>query len=285
MKVSVLIPVSDDLRILDCINSIDEKVEVVISLNKPSKELRKLIDSMLSDKNEGTLYKDIMFKVCEINYVSIAGAYNNGIKHSKYNNVLLMDSDCVFKKGCIKKLHKNIKGELLSKGRLLFGTKSFSTRIVARAREFHSTDVVSAYSPPLLFKKSIVKHIGGFYFHPSLCWLEDSEFDNRVNIAKLNIAYDESANVVHAPLTIVRDLRSAFWYGVGKRIGVELGIHDKPTGLMGSMKKYLIVASKRKGYLSGCYLFAWKMTLLMGYYVQRSLHIRPKDMLMIQKEN
>ncbi|OGM29475.1 hypothetical protein A2630_00575 [Candidatus Woesebacteria bacterium RIFCSPHIGHO2_01_FULL_44_10] len=285
MNISVVIPVCNDLRLKACIDSIDEKVEVVISLNKPTKELKDLIKSILKVQKEKNKYKNIKFNICEIGYPSIAGAYNNGIKHASYENILLMDSDCIFEKGCIRKLHQNIKGHLLSKGKVVFSSNSLVTKVVARAREFHTSDKVSAYSPPLLFKKKIINKIGGYYFHPSLCWLEDSEFDKRVQNAQLEIAYDKSAKVIHPSLSPARDLKSAIWYGVGKRIGVELGIHDKPTGLIGSIKKYIIMAPKSKGYLSGLYLFTWKMALFVGYYSQKFFKIRPVSMIMSQKEN
>src|SRR4030066_398576 len=227
MKVSVVIPVSNDLRLKTCVDSIDEAVEVVISLNRPTETIKKLVDKMISQKKRAGLYPNISFTVCEIPYASIAGAYNNGIKSSHFDNVLLMDSDCTFKKKTIKKLNKKIKN-----------------------------------------------FIGGYYFHPSLCWLEDSEFDKRVQKANLRISYNPSAVVYHPPLTPFKDLKSAFWYGVGKRIGVELGVHDKPTGFIGSVRKYIFEASKIKGVLSGLYLFIWKMTLLFGYYFQLVMKIR-----------
>lgn len=285
MNISVVIPVCNDLRLKACIDSIDEKVEVVISLNKPTKELKDLIKSMQKAQKEKKKYQNIKFNICEIDYPSIAGAYNKGIKHASYENILLMDSDCIFEKGCIRKLHQNIKSHLLSKGKVVFSSDSFVTKMVARAREFHTSDKVSAYSPPLLFKKKIINKIGGYYFHPSLCWLEDSEFDKRVQNAKLEIAYDKSARVIHPPLNPARDLKSAYWYGVGKRIGVELGIHDKPTGLMGSIRKYIFSAPKSKGYLSGLYLFIWKMALFVGYYTQKFFKIRPAGMVKSQKES
>lgn len=274
MDISIVVPVSNDLRLKGCIDSIDENVELVISLNHPSNGIKDLITKILDKKNTHNAYKNIDIKVCEINYPSIAGAYNNGIEHAKYNKILLMDSDCTFSKGCIRKLNDNLGKNMLSKGKVIFQSNSKITKIVSKSREYHTSDKISAYSPPLLFDKKIKPFIGGYYFHPSLCWLEDSEFDNRVQKAGLNISYDPTATVFHPPLTPRKDLRSAFWYGVGKRIGVELGIHTKPTGLIGSVKKYLISASKSKGVATGIYLLIWKTTLLIGYTVQMLFRIR-----------
>ena len=277
MNISVLIPVSTDLRLRRCIESIDEPVEVVISLNKPSAAIEKMVSDLLRQQKEDGLFPDLSFVVCRIEYPSIAQAYNNGIAHATHPKILLMDSDCVFDPGTIKKLDCGLKDDLLSKGLLKFETTTWSTKVVAKAREYHSTDTISAYSPPLLFDKSIKGHIGDFYFHPSLCWLEDSEFDSRVQKAKLKINYDPSATIRHPVLTPRRDLKSAFWYGVGKRIGVVAGVHIKPTGLLGSIKKYLFEATKKKGLAVGVYLFTWKMMILLGYNIQNIFRIRPYD--------
>ncbi len=270
MNISIVIPVSDDLRISDCIKSIDEKVEVVISLNKPSKKVLEEIKKLLRSKK----LSHLKIKTCTIKEASIAGAYNNGIKAATHELILLMDSDCIFDKSCIQKLYANLNGNLLSKGKVVFTHDSFLSKVVSRSREYHTSDKISAFSPPLLFSKKIKTHIGGYFFHPKLCWLEDSEFDSRVQKAGLKISYDSTARVLHPPLTPRRDLRSAFWYGVGKRIGVEIGVHDKPTGIVGSANKYIIQASKKKGVLAGCYLFIWKSSLLLGYYSQAIFRLK-----------
>ncbi len=284
MKITVLIPVSNDLRILNCLKSIDEKVEIMISLNKPSTELLRLI----KDIKAGTYPElcNLQINTCQIDYLSIAGAYNQGIKEAKYDNILLMDSDCTFEKGTIRKLYNNYQSNLLSKGQVVFNRSNWISGVIARAREFHTSDKISAYSPPLLFNKKIIKYIGKHYFHPNLCWLEDSEFDNRVQKADLKISYDSTAVVYHPELTLLKDLRSAFWYGVGKNIGVKFGIHKKPTGVFGSINKYLKEGKKAKGLASGLYLVLWKMTLLLGYFTQDKFTIRPTiDKTLLNKTN
>lgn len=270
MKVSIVIPDKDDLLLERCINSIDEDVEVVISLNNPSQELEELVSRMLSSRN----YSMLQFKVCRIDKPSIAMAYNNGIAHASYEKILLMDSDCVFERGTIVALDNVIGDNYLAKGRVVFQHNSFLTKIVSKAREYHTSDQVNAYSPPLLFRKSIISKIGGHYFNSSLCWLEDSEFDRRVQAANLHIAYQHNAVVKHQPITLGRDLRSAFWYGVGHAIGYNLDVNSRPRGFVRSVYKYIIVGSKTKGLATGLYLYGWKLVLLVGFYCQLIFRIR-----------
>lgn len=272
--ISVVIPVSSDTKLEQCINSLQEKAEVVISLNNPSKQIKELVSNLFKLQREKGQYKNIKFVVCEIPKASIAGAYNNGIKHATGNKIFLMDSDCQFEKDSLSRLEINMKNSFLSKGKVIFMSNSIISNIIARARDFHTSRVINAYSPPLLFSKTIVDKIGGYYFHPSLCWLEDSEFDSRIRKAKLKIAYDPAAVVYHAPLSLFTDLKSAFWYGVGKRIGVEINIHDNPTGVVGSIRKYIFTASKDVGIIVGLYLFIWKLSLLTGYSTQAIFKLR-----------
>lgn len=269
MKISIIIPVSSDLKIKECIKSVDEVAEIIMSLNKPTKKILRLLKKI--KKNDPHL------RFCRINYPSIAGAYNQGIKTAKYDNILLMDSDCIFSNGCIRRLYNNYKNNQLSKGKVIFLHHNKLQKIIAHAREFHTSDFVNAYSPPLLFKKSIISKIGGYYFHPALCWMEDGEFDLRVRKAGLGISYDPKAKIFHQELSLRKDLHNAFMYGVGRRIGVALKIDKKPTGLIGSFNKYLIVGAKKKGLGVGIYLYFWRVILLMGYYCQKYFHLRKFD--------
>ncbi len=269
MKISIVIAVSNDLRIEKTIKSVDEDVEIVVSLNEPTENIKKLIYKLKKENPN--------IKTCTIPYLSIAGAYNHAIKHSSYDNILLMDSDCVFEKGCIKRLYKNLKNNKLSKGNIVFTNNNWMEKIVALSREFHTSDFLNAYSPPLLFKKNIKDDIGGYYFHPALCWMEDGEFDFRVQNAKLKISYDPDAKIYHDALTFKKDLKSAFNYGLGRRISAELKIDKKPTGLIKGLSKYLLPGIKKKGFCVGIYLYIWRIVILFGYNYQRIFHIKKYD--------
>jgi len=273
MNVSVLIPVSSDLRISDCVRSIDENIELVISLNRPTKELKSLVKKM-AENPEKFCAKKLKVKICVISYLSIAGAYNNGIRHSSNDLILLMDSDCVFSPGCIRKLYHRLDTNKLSKGKVNFLFTNRLNQLLARAREFHTSDFINAYSPPLLFNKDIIDDIKGYYFHPRLCWMEDGEFDCRVKEAKLKISYDPTAIVEHCPLILSKDLINALWYGVGRRISFDLGLVEKPSGFIQSINNYFVKGWKAKGFLVGAYLLFWKYIQLIGYYSQGVLKIR-----------
>ena len=90
LDLTIIIPCATDIKIKYCIQSIFETciddVEILVSLNGTSKDVKEVL------KN----FRNV--KVCEIREANLSKAYNNGIKHASRNNILLMDSDCVFGK-------------------------------------------------------------------------------------------------------------------------------------------------------------------------------------------
>ncbi|MFT4311861.1 MAG: glycosyltransferase family 2 protein [Candidatus Woesearchaeota archaeon] len=271
MKLSIIIRVKDDLRVARCLDSIDEDVEVVVVLNTPSKEVIELL-------------KKYNVVTTKINNNNLAKAHNRGIEVSKYEFVLLMDSDCVFKKGTINKLYQGLKSADLSKGRVLFNHSSFISKTIALSREYHVTDIENAYSPPLAFKKGIDKYIGKYYFDEDIFWTEDHEFDQRVKKAKLKINYNKKAIIYHDELSITSDLRSAHNYGSGYFEGIKKGA-IKGCFLYGGNKKILLAVGLdfirllclpffflsvliKKNIFVASYMIIWMVVFNLGYYRQ-----------------
>lgn len=247
MEVSIVIPVKDDIRIKECIDSIDEDVEIVVVLNDASEEVNKIVSKL-----------DV--KIVRIDEANLSKAYNAGIMNATYENILLMDSDCVFEKGTIKKLYNGLEHARLSKGMVVFKRKGINSNIVARVREFTTTDFCNAFSPPLAFKKDIINEIG-YYFNPKLKWEEDFDFNIRVKKSRLNIYWDKSAKIYHPPLSFRSDLRSAFNYGTGHGVGIKEEIYktnsiskEQKKKIKRYQKKYLMA---KKGILCWLYYKVW----------------------------
>lgn len=276
MNLSIIIPVKDDLRIKNAIDSIDENVEIVIVLNIPSKEIR-LLTKKLKNLNAN-------IKITEIGVNNLSKAYNVGIKSSTKDNVLLMDSDCVFKKNTIRKLFEGLKNCELSKGRVSFKIHTFINKIIALSRDYHATDIVNAYSPPLAFKKSIKNKIGGYFFDEEIYWTEDHEFNQRVKRARFKIAYNPKAIIKHKALTIKADLRSSFFYGMGYYQGVSKGktvpsiMYGGHKTLFGSiifdlfriflLPLFFLDVFFKKGFFTAIYMLIWMFVFVIGYYTQ-----------------
>ena len=79
-----------------------------------------------------------------------------------------------------------------------------------------------------------------------------------------------SAKIFHPALTMKSDLRSAFRYGTGRRIGVEKKIF-KSFNLL----RYIdFKIFWKKSPLHFIYLLLWNFSYFIGYYSQRFFHIQ-----------
>jgi len=250
LSISIIIPCADDLRVAQCIESIDENAEIIVVLNGPTEAIKNLI-------------KKYFVKTYLIQERNLGAALNIGIQNATYDKVLLMDSDCVFKKGTIRLLYNGLNNFKLAKGKVIFEFNNFFNRILAKAREYTTSDTPSAYKPPLALKKSIIDDVE-YFFDNDVHWTEDEDLDERVRAAKVSINFLPDAVIYHPPVTLKSDLRSAFRYGIGKRIRVE----KKIAKGLGSDFPYLFDAIGKKGLLVGIYLFFWNIVYSLGYIFQ-----------------
>ena len=251
LPLSIVIPCADDARIGSCLDSIDENVEIVVVLNGSSSEVRKIVNN----------YKVKRVNIRERN---LAKALNIGIEKSIHKKVLLIDSDCKFEKGAIRKLYAGLQNRYIAKGMIVYECDDFISRVIAKVRDYTNYDTPKPYNPFLGIKKSIKKYIGNYYFDSDIHWTEDADLNSRLTKADIKVNYVFSAKAFHPPLSLKQDLRSAFRYGIGKRIRVEkrksqsVGIH---------FSKVFAVAFK-KGYWAGVYYFVWNCFYLIGYVYQ-----------------
>lgn len=260
--ISIIIPCSDDILIEDCLKSIDIDVEIIVSLNNSSIAVKQILNNFPT------------VKIIETDKKSIALAYNNGIKASNNDWVFLMDSDCIFSSNTILKMWKMTAKFKVIKGRIIFLSTGLVSSTIARVREFTTSDTINAYSPPLLFNKNIIKKIR-YYFSPKLIWSEDADFSNRVNANNIPIGYLSEATIFHKSLKFTQDIKSAFYYGIGRQIGKDLRIY-KPHTIKSVIINIVIVFTNtgkiffKKGLLSALYyFFFWNSAFRIGTFLQR----------------
>lgn len=274
MPVSVVIPVSDDPRIFDCLGSIDEEVEIVLVLNRPTSQINNIVGSL----NHRI---DHLVRI-EIPERCLGNAYNVGIEASSQPVVILIDSDCVFDPGAIRRLYKGTRRAPLCKGKVTFQREGLISRIVAEAREHHTGDLRNAYSPPLAMRKGVDSLMGGAYFDNDLAWCEDHEFDQRVSAYGVPIYFDDAATVRHPSLTARRDLKSAYRYGSGYRVGIRKGairpnwIYGGRRTVIGSVAidivrfaaspQYFASIARKKSLQVAVYMAFWMLAFAAGYY-------------------
>jgi glycosyltransferase involved in cell wall biosynthesis len=251
LPLSIVIPCADDVRIKHCLDSIDENVEVVVVLNGNTKEVANIVNNY-----------DV--KIIRIKEKNLSKALNIGIKNSSNSNIILIDSDCRFEKGAIKKLFKGLRNHYIAKGKVIFESNNFLSRTIANVRDYIYHNPPKPYNPFMAIKKNIKQFIDNYYFDESIHWTEDADLNTRLKKAGIEVNYVFSARVFHSPLSLKHDLRSAFRYGIGKRIRVEKKTSD---GIGVHFEKIHDVLLK-KGVFSGIYYFVWNISYIFGYIYQ-----------------
>jgi glycosyltransferase involved in cell wall biosynthesis len=255
-QVSVIIPVKDDVRVADCMDSIDEDVEVVLALNGASPEVERISRT----HPRGPVWTD----VAEPN---LGAAYNAGAEKASGRYLLFMDSDCRFAPGTVRDLTRAVIAHPVVKGRVEFSSsRSALSRMIQNSRSFQIADHVNAYSPPLIYDRAILAAIGGYHYSPLIHWEEDREFDFRLQLAGIPVVYRPDAVVHHAAQDGVSDLRSGFRYGLGEGIGQELGLFITPSlpwRLWNDLRSVAEVA-RRKGLPTAAYRVTWLTSYHLG---------------------
>lgn len=236
--ISVIIPCHDDTRLRQCLASIDDTdVEVVISLNGSTPEIEEIADDFARHHP-----RTMIIKSAEPN---LAAALEAGSVRASSNTLLYMDSDCRFVPGAISVFKNAARVHPVVKGAIVFESNSRMSRIIARSREHHTAEVITAYKPPLAIHTAIRERIGGYYFDERLRWREDSDLDYRIRKARIPIAYEPHAVIVHPPLTLKQDFVSAYRYGVGLARAEWYGIAltEVPRSVMSTLRSKGLIAA------------------------------------------
>lgn len=259
IPVSVIIPVSRDRRIFKCIESIDVNVEIIVVLNG---DYDRYIEQELKKLNNIKFYY-----LEEFNFSKI---YNVGIAGAKYENIFFMDSDCVFKKGALLELYRNLKNYSIVKGRVLFSYNNFIQKIIAKAREFTTSDIPNLFIPGAIFKKEVFRAVG--LFNENIKFASDAEMSNRITKAKISWLFVPTANIVHAPLTIKKDLKSALRYGIGRSQKHRILNTHKSKSLFQEFRCYFFSGARSKGILVAFYLVLWWLSFITGFYFDKIIN-------------
>lgn len=263
-KISVVIPCKDDLRISRCLGSIDVPADVVISFNGSNPQY---VDSVLQ-----STYPQLHMQSVNLPKPNLALALEEGIWRARNDWVLLMDSDCVFKKGAIQSfidaMSNGNPNDEVYKGTVIFDEgRDFISRIIAKSRAHHTAEQLTAYKPPLALSRKIAAKIGGHFFNKKLIWREDADLDFRIREANIDIKPVSDGVIYHGQLTLKTDLRSTFRYGVGEAIADELGLRltDVPRSTWSTFCS--------QGFLPAAYMSFRNRVYTAGYLSEKMKHL------------
>ncbi len=264
LKLSIVIKCSDDWRVFRCLRSIDEDVDVVVSLT-PNRQIEEKLKK-----------QKVKFCLTPKGHLSLTS--NVGTANTWYSKVIIMDSDSVFEQGAIRKIYQGLLHHDVVKPKIIFRSdNSFASNILSSGRDFENTKKLVAYTPGLGINKRIVSEIGGFYFNEKITWSEDSELNFRLKKANIPIFPVDDAVIYHDPVTIVQEFRGAFQFGVGKRQAVVYSgrennedlIHYFKDLLHGRQLSYGLRLLSKAGLSVLVYMIVWKTFYYAGYYYQR----------------
>lgn len=269
LNLSVIIPVSKDLKIRECLQSIDAIVEIIVVLNNfPSKEVIKIVED---DKRCVPVYLD--GPGC-----NLAKVFNIGISSAINEKIVLTNSDCLFTPGLLDNLCLKLDEYEIVKAQVAFSFDGYRQRLVSECRRlFHQVfdGGTKFFGPGLSFKKTISQKIGGYFFDEVVAWGEDGELSIRLHKANLKFfILDEK--IKHGGESITHDLRIAFKIGKGngakdkqKKPRVLSAFLDDIRSLITDRKRRFKTAYQEGGLHLMLYFLLWKVVLHLGYYVER----------------
>jgi glycosyltransferase involved in cell wall biosynthesis len=253
--ISIIIPVKDDKRVFDCINSIDINCEILIFLNG---KYDKKIESELKQNKKIKLFKMRKF--------SFSKFYNLGIKNSSENRIFFMDSDMVFQPGTLRKLYIATKKFPVAKARIKFTYDSFISKIISRAREFTTSRPDLIYIPGPMFRIKVFDKIG--LFNEKVSYAADADLKKRLEYKKIKWKNCPDAILIHPPLKIGDDLKSAVNYGAGRAQRRTEENRSWPNFLKESFF-YFFGGTFHKGILTGIYLLIWYLFFCFGFIKEK----------------
>lgn len=247
---TIIICVSDDVRIDKMLQSIYEKLEIIVVLNGATEEVKQMVKK----------YKVRMIEIPERN---LSKARNVGITNASFDKVVFYDSDCVMTPGSIEKYDKLLEKYLLVDGSVYFRKENFQSRVISVLRSMGLPG--SAICPSLGINKKILKKID-YFFDEDIKWVEDGELNIRCRKAKIKAGVIKDITCIHDNLKFKQDLISAYRYGIGTKIMVKKGLQRKKRP---DANWNLIIPCFKIYFLSGVYSIIWNLVLCLGYYLYK----------------
>lgn len=266
IPISIVIPVSKDIKIKQCLNSVRDNLEIVVVLNNnPSQEVMEIVG---------------MDKRCIVVSLATAGcnlaqAINAGVKKAKYEKIVIMNSDCIFPEEILNKISACLDDIDVVKARVSFLHNTFLESLVAKVRYLYShifNSQKNIFGPGMAFNKRIINRVGGYLFDEDMGWGEDADLSRRIHKSQLPCLFLEE-EIIHLPESIFHDLKIALKIGAGKRvrdfkdsIPFIIGVKDLFCGIILDKYQHLRLSFKHCGLIVTVYLLIWKMFYFLGYF-------------------
>jgi len=262
MDLTVVIRCCDDERVFRCIESIDENVEIIVSLCKNS------------DLEEELKSKSIKYTIAPRGNLSKTS--NRGFIEASYDKVIITDSDTWFGKNCINRVNECLNDHKVVKPGLKFERKkdNIISELIAKARDYVNS-LPLVFTPGIGVRKDILPNIGGFLFNNPVPFAVDADLNYRIKKSNIGICWlMDEVFIYHDSEFVKHDLKSAYRIGKGCRRSVEiLKNHEDFSSIkwneLKAVKSYhWCDIIKTKGGLVYAYQLLWDFLYWSGYFNQ-----------------
>lgn len=254
-------------QLLRCISSIDENVDVVIST---------AVDSDIAERKFGQ-----NIAVVTHPYGNWSLAAEVGIQKTKYNKIIIMDSDSVFVRKAISTIYNSLSDSVLVvKPTIIFRhTDSRISKLISNIRTYQNEYKPKAFTPGLAVQKGeLIKLIGinSNLYDTRIKYADDGNLNKRIYEKKIPIKILKSAKICHSPVSLRHEIKTAYILGKGNKlsdgkIGTKMLIYRE---LSTKARQFYKGAYKRFGVLTALGLIVWRVIYYIGYF---SEHTNPKE--------
>jgi len=261
MDISIVIRCGDDRRVFDCIQSIDENVEIIVALSD-----NRALQKELEDRH---------IKYCMTPRHNLSQTSNIGINHASCDKVILTDSDTLFDPGCIRELYHALDQYQIARARITFQTDNgkFTSWLVSEARDYVNS-LPLVYTPGIAFHKDIMADIGGFMFNDRVPYAVDADLSYRLSKTCIPVKFIDSVGIRHNAESLRHDLKASFRIGQGCAISyLSLRQIKSYSGirwddLKGVKFSHLGDVLAKKGVFIALYQIIWDLFYWSGYIDQ-----------------
>ncbi|MEK6938443.1 MAG: glycosyltransferase [Nanoarchaeota archaeon] len=212
-KISIIIPVGNDSRICQCLQSIEQQLsidglEVILINNNCDQRVKKIIDQ----------YVD------RIPLVSIDSSSDNigllrnlAIKNASSDIFYFVDSDCILRKDAISNAIMSGMMNDVTRGYIEFqGTSRIAQLDALLRQQRYASDLYFAYCPNLVVRRNVFENIG--LFNENFKYGSDGEFAKRLRERGINCSYNAEMSIIHrSPELNSEIIKRWVQYGEGRR--------------------------------------------------------------------
>jgi hypothetical protein len=204
---------------------------------------------------------------------------NAALVEATHDKVVITDSDCVMREGCIEAMSEALDRSSVVRARMEFRHSGrFWAKAIAGWREYENNhEPVPAFQPGLGIHRRLLKDLAPPLFPESVLFSEDDAFDSRVKQHRIPVRFLSEAVVSHDVIGFRHFLNSGTRTGAGTARQVFLGVrphYERPLWLAASLFRFRWLREFRSwaagaGFSAALVAALWYLAYYSGYFSER----------------